>query len=85
MASVGAFVAALVTELKKRSLSSTQRQDVDAFEDNNLTLRTDVMSGLVFATTGVVFLVGIVALIGRIYHAHHNSTKQKIFFCMVRF
>ena len=78
MSSAGAFIAAFITKLQNKSLSSTLR--VDAIEGNNLTLKTEVMSWLVFATSGVVLFFGIVALIGRIYNAHH-----KIFYCMVRF
>lgn len=88
MVSAGAFVAALLTEIKSKDLSQGRRTLIEGASNNllgqnELFLKTEATAGLVFATTGVAGVIGFVALAGRILNVRHEQTNRRIFVCLV--
>lgn len=87
-AGAGAFVAALVTEIRFKKLSQLQTTIIEATSDNvnnqdDIFVKTEATAGLVFATTGVAALIGFVALVGRIFNAKHDPTNHRVFTALV--
>ena len=88
MASAGAFVAALVTEIKFKDLSGFESSSIgilsnDILNQNHLYFKTEATAGIVFAITGISIIVGFVALVGRICHIKHTPEAYRIFSCLV--
>ena len=102
LASGGAFVGALFTELKLKELTTNTGDTDDVkrrfrqtailgasllanpqIDPNTLYLRTEVTAGLVFATTGIAVVIGIVSLIGRLYNVKHDKGTSRVFFFLV--
>ena len=52
-------------------------------DPNTLYLRTEVTAGLVFATTGIAVVIGIVSLIGRLCNVKHDKGTSRVFFFLV--
>ncbi len=81
------MIAAIFTEMKYKGLSTPVRTNVkvvsDILDQNELFLKTEATAGLVFATTGVAVVVGIIALVGRICNISHKPTTIKLFFFLV--
>ena len=86
-ASGGAMTAAVLTEIKYKNLEQALKINVNVItsvlEIKELYLKTEAMAGLVFATTGVAVVVGIIALIGRIINAKNDESNQRLFSCLV--
>lgn len=86
-ASGGAVVAAVLTEIKYKDLGTAERTNINAVTRvtgiNELYLRTEATAGLVFATTGVAVIVGIIALVGRICNARNEESNRRLFSCLV--
>ena len=79
-------MAALLTEMKFKDLSSASVIELvsEVLGQTELFLKTEAVAGLVFASTGVAVLVGVIALIGRMVHAKHESCTNRFFTCLVR-
>ena len=86
--SAGAFIAALITEIKFKDLDSVEklviRRATDILGQNELFLKTEAVAGLVMATSGISILVGVIALVGRMCNTRLSSSDYKIFSCLVR-
>lgn len=82
MASGGALFAALLTYMKFQSFSeSTNRvikmaSDAISINERLLNIKTTATTALVFGTTGVAIIIGIMVLIGRISGGGQTSHKQ---------
>lgn len=86
IASGGALVAAIFTEMKYKNLGALTRFNIETVTEiegiNEIYLKTEATAGLVFATTGVAVLVGIIALIGRIAN-NRNAQSIRLFSSLV--
>lgn len=81
------MIAAVFTEIKFMDLSDGERRIIQALSEandqNELFLRTEATAGIVFATAGIAFLIGAIAMIGRICNARHEKTTYRVFSCLV--
>ena len=81
--SVGAFIPAVLAEIRFKNIDRSLLEEVSEIP-NNLFLKTEVTAGLVFATTGLLCIFGIVALVGRICNYQHEDTSNRnVFTCLV--
>ena len=89
IASGGALVGAILTEIKYKDLNRGQKINIDGLtrvlKINELYLRTQATAGLVFATAGVAIIVGMAALMARTSNSRKSENKRKFFSCMVCF
>ncbi len=88
MVSGGAFIAALFTEIKYKDLNSGERGVIELISDslgqNELFLKTEAVAGIVFAFSGISIVLGLIALVGRICHARHTRSNNRVFACLVK-
>ena len=87
MAGAGAFIAALITEIKVKNLNTLERTAIqtgsNALDQTDLFPKTEAMAGVVFGITGVVVIVGLAALVLRIFNTGRTKSYYRIFFCLV--
>ena len=81
-------MAAILTEIRFKGLNDILRAFIEAEsnarEQDDLFLRTEVTAGLVFASAGLLVLIGFIALVGRICNAEHEQSSRRIFTLLVR-
>ena len=72
-----ALAAAIIAEVRYKSLNSLEEGLIEQvsriYNQDDLFLKLEAMSGLVFGTTGVSLLFGIVCLVGRIFYPEKNQ------------
>ena len=87
LASGGAVAAAIFTQIRFSGLSSTLSEliqgESNARDQNELFLRTQATTGLVFGATAVVAIFGLIALVGRLCETRNEKTGSKISTCLV--
>ena len=87
VASAGAFIGALFVEIKYTDLNDIERGAIETISDvldqNELFLKTQIVAGLAFATTGLLALIGFIALVGRLCNVQHEQKNRRIFTCLV--
>lgn len=85
--SVIVFIAALVVELKFKDLTNTQKNSITNISvsllQKHLYARTEGFVGLVLASTLVAIVIGIIALIVRLFNLRHDTPELKVIFCLV--
>ena len=81
-------MAAILTEMKFKDLDSFSATTIGSISQGlgqtELFLKTEAMAGLVFAITGVAVVFGIIALIGRLLNAKHETSTNRVFTSLVR-
>ena len=86
-ASAGAFVAALVTEIKVKNLSDVERIAIqtgsNVLDQDDLFPKTEATAGVALGITGVSVIVGLTALLLRILNPGWIKSYYRIFFCLV--
>lgn len=88
MFSAAPFIAAVISLLKVKDLETPQRMIIerasDILKQNEIFLKTESLTGIVYGTCGVSIIVGLIALVGRMCYARYSRASNKILACLVR-